>query len=73
MSCGPVRYNGIDRKNSNVGYTAANCVPACRRCNLAKREDSVSEFVGWIERAYAHTRANAVKDDDNYVDVEEAA
>lgn len=27
---------GIDRKDSAVGYTEANCVPCCKVCNQAK-------------------------------------
>lgn len=44
------RYNGLDRKNNNIGYSESNCVPACIVCNRAKREMPYSEFIEWIDR-----------------------
>lgn len=44
-------WNGIDRKDSNLGYTLANCVSCCTRCNYAKRDISESEFVLWLDQA----------------------
>jgi len=38
------KMNGIDRINSNVGYTVSNCVPCCKICNYMKQELSTSEF-----------------------------
>jgi hypothetical protein len=29
-------YNGIDRINSNIGYTIENCVTCCKWCNQSK-------------------------------------
>lgn len=29
-------YNGIDRKNNNIGYTIENCIPCCSQCNYTK-------------------------------------
>lgn len=43
-------YNGIDRKDNNLGYTLDNCVPCCKICNRAKRELTLNEFLDWIER-----------------------
>lgn len=31
-------YNGIDRINSNEGYTLNNCVSCCGDCNLIKND-----------------------------------
>jgi hypothetical protein len=31
------RYN-LDRKDNNVGYTKANCVVCCKRCNRSKSD-----------------------------------
>lgn len=42
-------YNGIDRKNPNLGYTPDNCVTACKTCNYAKRSLSYVDFIKWID------------------------
>ncbi len=47
-------YNGVDRYNSNTGYTTDNVVPCCTECNLAKSDRGVEEFVLWIHRASNH-------------------
>lgn len=39
------KHNGVDRKDSSIGYTPDNCVPCCKQCNYAKRDLSVEEFV----------------------------
>tara|TARA_R110000782_G_scaffold125378_1_gene216987 strand:+ start:134 stop:724 length:591 start_codon:yes stop_codon:yes gene_type:complete len=44
--------NGIDRIDSNIGYTKANCVTCCRFCNFAKHTMSENEFYKWIRRVY---------------------
>lgn len=41
----PIPYNGIDRINSDVGYTLENCVPCCPMCNKMKMEQSTDEFM----------------------------
>ena len=52
---GSFAYNGIDRKDSSLGYTNDNCVPCCCTCNRAKLAMSVDEFLQWIERVYDHS------------------
>lgn len=47
-------YNGIDRKDNRDGYTVANVCTCCTTCNFAKREMSVSEFLGWVARVAAY-------------------
>jgi hypothetical protein len=42
-------YNGIDRVDNEDGYVAYNCVPCCYRCNIAKGDDSVQDFLHLIE------------------------
>lgn len=42
--------SGIDRVDNNKGYIPGNCVPCCGTCNLAKREMTVDEFLGWARR-----------------------
>jgi hypothetical protein len=43
-------YNGIDRINSNLGYSIDNCVPCCSQCNWSKSNLSLSDFNEWIGR-----------------------
>jgi hypothetical protein len=45
---GAFKHNGVDRWNSDLGYTATNCVPCCKICNYAKRSLSGEEFIEWI-------------------------
>lgn len=43
-------YNGIDRKNNNLGYVSRNVVPACASCNRAKNTMPYAHFMAWIGR-----------------------
>jgi hypothetical protein len=43
-------YTGIDRVDSNKGYTLENCVPCCGDCNRAKILMTYDEFLAYIER-----------------------
>lgn len=45
-----LKTNGIDRINSELGYTFENCVPCCRRCNFAKNDMTVAEFIDLCNR-----------------------
>lgn len=47
-SNGSYWYNGIDRWDSDAGYTPDNSVSCCVRCNFAKRDTSGEEFIRWI-------------------------
>ncbi len=49
-------YSGIDRKNPKEGYTVDNCVPCCRRCNFAKRDETKEEFIKRITTIYNHLK-----------------
>jgi hypothetical protein len=40
--------SGIDRINSNEGYTNTNVVSCCTQCNYAKRSYTNSEFLSWV-------------------------
>ena len=46
------RGNGIDRKESDVGYEANNVVPCCSRCNFVKNQMPYHEFIDYIKRLY---------------------
>ena len=39
--------NGIDRVDSNRGYTSENSVTCCKACNQAKNDRTLSEFREW--------------------------
>ncbi len=47
-------YTGIDRIDSNLGYTEENTVPCCKRCNFAKLTSTIEEFFEWISRVYEY-------------------
>jgi len=50
----PFIHNGIDRIDSENGYVKDNCVPCCKRCNLAKNDMGEAEFYNWLDRVYHH-------------------
>lgn len=41
-------YNGIDRKDNNIGYLIDNVVTCCTFCNYAKHIRSHDEFINWL-------------------------
>lgn len=41
-------YNGLDRVDSELGYTKDNIVTCCEICNKAKRDMSQEKFLLWI-------------------------
>lgn len=47
-----ILYNGIDRIDSTIGYVLSNVVSACKRCNQAKNDMSISEFKELVKRIY---------------------
>jgi len=42
-------YNGIDRVDNSKGYNIENCVPCCKKCNLAKGTMTQDEFYSWVK------------------------
>lgn len=44
-----LKYNGVDRKNSNLGYTIDNCVSCCKTCNYGKRDLSYSDWINHLD------------------------
>lgn len=50
------RGNGIDRKDSNVGYVYENCVPCCSKCNFVKNKIPYKDFLHYIRRLYETTK-----------------
>ena len=47
-----ITFNGIDRFDSEGGYTLDNCVPCCTYCNRAKSDLSFTDFKRHIKRVY---------------------
>lgn len=45
-----IQINGVDRVDSSLGYTAENCVPCCKVCNIMKNSMSESAFVEHVRR-----------------------
>lgn len=46
---GSYKYNGLDKKDPNKGYTEENIVPCCKICNFAKRRMQYDEFIAYID------------------------
>lgn len=46
---GSFLYNGIDRKDSSLGYHPDNVVSCCYICNRAKNSMSYEDFVCWLD------------------------
>jgi hypothetical protein len=42
--------NGIDRVDSNLGYTIENSISCCDTCNRAKLDHSLEYFLEWVEK-----------------------
>jgi len=70
---GGAYLNGIDRIDSDKGYTLDNCVPCCTKCNLAKRTMSYEEFRNWIFKVHDYMKATEFMRNyenlNNYIDL----
>ncbi len=49
-----LRYNGIDRVDSDGPYSTENCVTSCGVCNKAKSTMTIAEFEVWLRRVVRH-------------------
>jgi hypothetical protein len=47
-------YSGVDRVDNGKGYSKENCVPCCKTCQYAKRDNSVDDFLQWAARLAAY-------------------
>lgn len=60
--CGVSIYTiGIDRVQSDLGYTVSNITPCCTRCNLTKRNMLPEEYLALCARVVAHNRIKLFK------------
>ena len=48
----PFYYNGVDRKNNDLGYTKENAVSCCTECNFLKKDYTEEYFLKLIESIY---------------------
>lgn len=46
--------NGVDRIDSEKGYTLDNTTTACAQCNIAKSDYTTTEFKAWLQRIVDH-------------------
>jgi 5-methylcytosine-specific restriction endonuclease McrA len=46
--------NGVDRIDNAKPYSAENCVPCCRTCNLMKNKMSLADFKDHVRRVADH-------------------
>lgn len=51
-------YNGIDRKNNNLGYILENCVSCCKTCNRMKSDMTYDDFLIHIDKIYRKNTCN---------------
>lgn len=54
-----IKFNGIDRLDSNLGYTEDNCVPCCTMCNRMKLDYTENDFLNHISKILEHQ--NSIK------------
>jgi hypothetical protein len=52
--CGdpPIRFNGVDRINNDVGYLVENSIPCCKICNRMKSDQTLDCFLNKVEAIY---------------------
>ena len=55
---------GVDRINSNKGYTLDNVTPCCATCNIMKNDLAKEEFFAKVAKIYKHSIENN-KDENN--------
>jgi len=59
-SNGPYQYNGIDRKDNNIGYITENVVSCCSQCNYVKNSFNYDDFIKWIIVVYNNLKRNNI-------------
>lgn len=47
-------FNGVDRIDSNLGYSIDNCVPCCTTCNRMKLDLDVNGWIGKMKQIINH-------------------
>ena len=52
--------NGIDRKDSSIGYVLENSVPCCSECNYIKNSLSADDLICWIKKVYKNLKKKGI-------------
>lgn len=55
-----IKFNGIDRIDSNKGYIVNNCVTCCWKCNSMKSNRTINEFIEHIKKIFNFQRGKNV-------------
>ena len=50
--------NGIDRFDSNKGYTNENCFPCCKKCNIMKHDFKHEDFIKHINQIFTYNKCS---------------
>lgn len=53
---GEFLWNGIDRKDSSIGYVPGNCVPCCQMANWCKNKFSYQDFLAFVRQVSLHLK-----------------
>lgn len=53
-----IKFIGLDRIDSKIPYMNFNVVPCCDRCNTAKMDLSLFDWLNFIKRAHSHLYEN---------------
>ena len=53
-------YNGVDRKDNNLGYKKDNCIACCIICNRAKNNMTFEKFKEYLERVCLHVKRHGL-------------
>jgi hypothetical protein len=54
--CGKTPARGMDRVDSNKGYSIENCVPCCKQCNYGKRSETSKSFIEHCNRVVEYQK-----------------
>lgn len=57
--CGVEPSRGVDRIDNHSGYTPSNSASCCTKCNYAKRDMTVGEFLSWVSQVHRFSCDNA--------------
>lgn len=58
--CGTKEHIGVDRIDSSVGYTKANCISCCTTCNMMKRNMNIAAFINQCKRIAAYQKISFI-------------
>ena len=51
-------FNGIDRKDNDIGYNRNNCVSCCKICNMMKRIHNYDKFIRIVKHIITYNKMN---------------